>query len=544
MKKDYTSLVDLIDSSCIRFSNLIAFENMGCKLSYNKVDELSKAFASYLINNTNLQKGDRIALQMPNILQYPIVLLGALRAGMVVVNINPFYTAQEMLDQIKDSGAKGIVILENFAHKLEETFNFKELQGHKEIIVTSVGDMFGGIKGKMIDMFLKYFKRMVPHYNLPTAKRFKTVLREGSKLPYKQQNLNPADIAFLQYTGGTTGISKGAILTHSNIVSNINQFYKWTKSKIKEATEIQITPLPLYHIMSLTNTLSMFGIGAKNVLITNPRDLKGFIKELRKHSFTLFTGVNTLFNALMSKKGFFKVSFSSCKIVMGGGSSIQEPVAKKWKEITNTNLVEAYGLTEASPGVIANPVDGNHTLNTAGIPLSDTEIKIVNDNGKELEPGIPGELLVRGPQVMQGYWNNEQETENVFINGWLKTGDIARITENGCVQIVDRKKDMIIVSGFNVFPNEIEIAVLKHPKILEAAAIGIPHHYSGEAVKLFVVTNDTSLCEEEIKQFCRSQLTGYKIPKYIEFRSSLPKSPIGKVLKRLLKEEEATLSPV
>ncbi len=542
MKKDYSSLVDLIDSSCNRFSNLIAFENMGCKLSYNKVDELSKAFANYLINNTNLKKGDRIAFQMPNILQYPIVLLGALRAGMVVVNINPLYTAQEMLGQMKDSGAKAIVILENFAYKLEETFNLKELKGQKEVIVTGVGDMFGGVKGKMIDMFLKYFKRMVPRYNLPTAKRFKTVLKEGFKLPYKQQSLSSTDIAFLQYTGGTTGISKGAILTHSNVISNINQFYDWAKSKIREADEIQITPLPLYHIMSLTNTLSMFGIGAKNVLITNPRDLKAFIKELKKHSFTLLTGVNTLFKGLMSKKGFFKVNFSSCKIVMGGGSAIQESVAKKWKEITNTNLVEAYGLTEASPGVIANPVDGNHTLNTVGMPLSNTEIKIINDNGKEVESGIPGELLVRGPQVMQGYWNNVQETKNVFINGWLKTGDIARITENGCVQIVDRKKDMIIVSGFNVFPNEIEEAALRHPKVLEAAAIGIPHHYSGEAVKLFVVTNDSSLCEEEIKQFCRNGLTGYKIPKYVEFRSSLPKSPIGKVLKRILKEEKEAIS--
>ncbi len=534
--KKHNSLVDLIENSCEKYSNLIAFENMGAKLSYKKIEKLSRDFASYLLNNTNLKKGDRIALQMPNILQYPIALLGSIRAGLIVVNINPLYTPQEMIIQLKDSETKAIVILENFAYKFEEIF--ENLNHNHEVIITGLGDMMGNIKGFMINKFIKYYKNLIPNYNLPNAKKFKDILKIGEKKTFEKYKLNGEEVAFLQYTGGTTGTAKGAILTHNNIVSNINQFYEWTKVKIKEAKEIQITPLPLYHIAALTNTLSMFSLGAKNVLITNPRDLKGFIKELRKHSFTLLTGVNTLFKALMNKKEFFKINFSNCKIVIGGAAPIQEEVAKKWKALTNTNLVEAYGLTEASPGVIANPVDGNHHLNTIGLPLSNTQIKLIDENGEETKYGGKGELLVKGPQVMKGYWKNRKETDLVFIDGWLRTGDIATIDKDGYIRIVDRKKDVVIVSGFNVYPNEIDNIVSDHDKVLEAGVIGIPDERTGEALKLFIVKKDVSLTTEEIIEYCKTKLTRYKIPKYIEFRNELPKSSVGKILKRTLKQYE------
>ncbi|MCP3659000.1 MAG: AMP-binding protein [Bacteroidetes bacterium] len=533
MKK---TLTELIETSCEKYSNLIAFENMGTKMSYAKVERLSRDFASYLLNKTSLKRGDRIALQMPNVLQYPIALIGALRAGLIVVNVNPLYTSEEMTTQLKDAETKAVIILENFAHKLEDTF--KSLNHKPEVIITEIGDMLGGFKGFMVNKLVKYYKKLVPKYNLPNAKKFKKVLKIGSSLPFKKLKFQEEEIAFLQYTGGTTGTAKGAILTHKNISSNINQFYRWTKIKLKEANEIQITPLPLYHIAALTNTLCMFNMGAKNVLITNPRDLKSFIKELKKHSFTVLTGVNTLFKALLNKKEFFKVNFSNCKIVMGGAAPIQENVAKKWKAITKTDLVEAYGLTEASPGVIANPVDGNHLINTVGVPLFNTEIKIIDEKGQEVDEGKKGELIVKGPQVMKGYWNNEKETQEVFIDGWLRTGDIATIDDKGYIRIVDRKKETVLISGFNVYPNEIDKIITDHPKVLEAATIGIPDERTGEALKLFIIKKNHSLTKEEIIEYCITKLTRYKIPKYIEFKNELPKSPVGKILKRELKKLE------
>jgi len=532
----YESLPDLMEEAFAKYKTLIAYENMGSKLTFQRVNELSRDFAAYLMNKTNLKRGDRIAIQMPNLLQYPIVMLGALRAGLIVVNVNPLYTSSEILYQIKDAGVKAIVVLENFAKNLEEAL--KNMDSQKEVIITRVGDMLGPLKGFFVNSILKYLKGMIPKYNLPYAVRFNKVLREGKKLPFIKPNINREETAFLQYTGGTTGVAKGAMLSHRNIIANIEQVYMWGKGKVEEKKETTIAPLPMYHIFCLTNILLMLKLGAKSVLITNPRSIKKFIKELKKHPFTILSGVNTLFNALLSKKAFCKVDFSHCKIVLGAGASIQEAVAKKWEYVTGTPLIEGYGLTEASPGVVFNPSDGKHQLNSIGLPLPHTQIKITDDEGQELPNGEVGELLVRGPQIMKGYWNRQDETDQVFLDGWLKTGDIAVIAEDGYVKIIDRKKEMINVSGLKVYPTELEGVAVRHPKILEAGVIGIPDERSGEAVKLFVVRKDRSISKEEIISHFRKFLTGYKIPKYIEFRKSLPKSPIGKILRRVLKEEE------
>ncbi len=532
----HESIVDLMESAFEKYKELIAYENMGSKLTFQKVNELSRDFAAYLLNRTKLKKGDRIAIQMPNLLQYPIVMLGALRAGLVVVNINPLYTPSEILHQIKDSGVKAIVVLENFAKNLEDALS--DLDSKKEVIITRVGDMLGNIKGFFINTILKHFKGLIPKYNLPNAVKFKKVIKEGKKLLFKKTKISGDDIAFLQYTGGTTGVAKGAILTHKNIISNIEQIYKWGKHKVEEKKETTIAPLPMYHIFCLTNTLLMLRLGAKTVLITNPRAIKKFIKELKKHSFTMFSGVNTLFNALLNRKEFYKVDFSHCKIVLGAGAAIQETVAKKWENVTGTPLIEGYGLTEASPGVVFNPFDGNHQMNSIGLPLPDTKIKIADDNGQELPIGEAGELLVKGPQVMKGYWNKQDETDQVFIDGWLKTGDIAVIRDDGYVKLIDRKKEMINVSGFNVYPNEIETVAVQHSKVLEAGVIGVPDERSGEAVKIFINRKDNSLTKDEIREHFKKFLAGYKRPKHIEFRNILPKSPIGKILRRVLKDEE------
>ncbi len=534
-RKKYNTLIDLIESSCLKYSDLIAYENMGTKITFKKLDELSKNFASYLINNKNLKKGDKIAIQMPNILQYPIVLFGALRAGLIVVNINPLYTPQEMLTQIKDSEAKAIIILENFADKLENIL--EKLDNIKEIIITNIGDMMGSFKGFLINNITRHYKKLIPKYEIPGAIKFKETLKLGQKEIFIKPEIDSETLAFIQYTTGTTGTAKGAMLTHNNIIANLSQISIWMKGNIEEGKEICISPLPLYHIFSLIVAFLMIQYGAKNVLITNPRDIKKFIKELRKHSFNLITGVNTLFKELLKRKKFFKVDFSNCKIVMGGAASIEENVAKKWFSITNTNLIEAYGLTEASPAVTANPIE-NPKLNSIGIPFIDTEVKIIDEHDREVNIGQKGELIIKGPQVMKGYWNKPLETEKVIINDWLKTGDIAIKDSNGFIKIVDRKKEIVNISGFNVYPNEIDNVVNEYYKVLEAASIGVPHEKSGEALKLFVVKKDRSLSKEEIIKFCRTKLTGYKIPRYIEFRDLLPKSAVGKISKKDLKEQE------
>ena len=469
IKSQYTALTDLLESSCKKYSRNIAFENMGTKLTFNKLEELSSNFASFLINCTNLQKGDRIALQMPNLLQYPVVLYGALKAGLVIVNINPLYTPQEMLIQLKDSGAKSIVILENFAYKLCCTENVNTSQfGTKSdqqdprlskklldntnienVIITKLGDLMGTFKGFLVNNIAKYIKNIVPKYNISNVKYFKDALVLGKKKKYYQPTIYSEDLAFLQYTTGTTGTAKGAMLTHKNVIANLSQVSIWMKDSVEESggNEIAISPLPLYHIFSLIVSFIMIKFGTKNVLITNPKDLNYFIKELKKYPFTLITGVNTLFKALLNKEKFETVDFSNCKIVMGGAAPIQEGVAKKWYKITGTKIIEAYGLTEASPGVTVNPID-NPKQNTVGFPFIDTEVKVIDEDENELKVNQKGELIIKGPQVMEGYWKKKAATEQTIVNGWLKTGDIAVINKDGLIKIVDRKKEIVIVSGF------------------------------------------------------------------------------------------------
>ncbi len=553
IRSQYATLTDLLRDSCKKYSNNVAFENMGSKLTFAELEELSCNFASFLINHTKLQKGDRIALQMPNILQYPVALYGALKAGLVIVNINPLYTPEEMFAQIKDSGVKAIVVLENFAYKLnykntnldnvDRNYNLNlhsilEETDLENVIVTKVGDLMGTFKGFVINSIVKYIKKIVPKYDKKNIMYFKDVLILGKKNQYYSPTIYAEDLAFLQYTTGTTGTAKGAMLTHKNIVSNLSQVSIWLKDTIKNGVgnETSISPLPLYHVFSLIVSFIMMKLGVKNVLITNPKDLDAFIKELKKYRFTLLTGVNTLFKALLNKNEFKKVDFSNCKIVMGGAASIEESVSKKWYEITQTKIIEAYGLTEASPGVAVNPI-GNPYVNSVGFPFIDTEVKVIDEDERELGPNQKGELIVKGPQIMEGYWGKKGATEQSVVNGWLKTGDIATINKNGLIKIVDRKKEIVIVSGFNVYPNEIDNIVTMHPKVLEAACIGVPDEKSGEALKLFVVKKDPSMTAQEIKDFCRKLLTGYKIPRYIEFKDSLPKSAVGKISKKDLKEE-------
>ena len=543
----YESIVDLMNDSFDKYKNLIAYQNMGAKIKFGKVDELSRDFASYLVNVLKLEKGDRIGIQMPNLIQYPIVMFGALRAGLTVVNINPLYTPTEISHQIKDSGIKSIVILENFADKLEESLEKTNLKC--QVIITKVGDMLGSIKGFFVNTILKHLKGLIPNYNIKNKIYLKKTFEIGKKISFTSSKVKSSDIAFLQYTGGTTGVSKGAILTHRNILANIEQIYEWAKNIFEEKKETVIAPLPMYHIFCLANILLTLKLGAKCVLITNPRAIKKFIKELKKHPFTFISGVNTLFNALMKNKEFLKVDFSHCKIVLGAGASIQENVATEWESITGTPLIEAYGLTEASPGVVFNPFDGTHMKNSIGLPLPGTQIKIVDEKGNKVSNGKPGELLVKGPQVMSGYWNNIDETTKVFENGWLKTGDIAIRGQDGYYRIVDRKKEMINVSGFNVYPNEIENIATLHPEISEAGVVGIPDSKTGEAVKAYIVPKTNFLTKQEVLLHFKKYLTGYKVPKKIEFRKELPLSSVGKILRRVLKEEETTscvehLSPV
>ena len=531
----YPSIVSFIEESFRRYHDLPMCENMGKQMTYGEVDQLSKAFAAYLQNNTSLQPGDRVAIQLPNLLQYPIALLGVLRAGMVVVNINPLYTHYEMAASLKDSQAKAIVVLANFAHNLEKVLAETSLQ---TVIITEVGDMLGGIKGLFTNLAVRHLKKLVPSYHLPQAVPFKRVLRDGRKAQFQRADVQGNQIAFLQYTGGTTGVSKGAILTHRNVVACIEQMATFMRVRLKEREEIVITPLPLYHVFSLVvNLMAMIKIGAKIVLITNPRDIPSFVKELRKHRFTTITGVNTLFKMLLEAPGFASLDFSGLKVALGGGIALQAAVAKQWKEVTGNSLIEGYGLTETCSAITCNVLEGTHQIGSVGVPTPSTIVKVVDDQNQEVPYGTAGELLVKGPQVMQGYWQQPQETAQVLEDGWLRTGDVAVMDKDGIITIVDRKKSMINVSGFNVYPNEIEAVVSDHPQVLEVGAIGVFDKDAKEVIKLFVVKKDPALTEEALIAYCRERLTNYKVPKYVEFRTTLPKSNVGKILHRVLKEE-------
>ncbi|NBB93293.1 MAG: long-chain-fatty-acid--CoA ligase [Gammaproteobacteria bacterium] len=531
---EFDSVVDVIDKSCNEFRDKVAYVNFGAELTFGQVDRHSAAFAAHL-QAMGLEKGDRIAIMMPNVLQYPIAVFGALRAGLVVVNTNPLYTARELKHQLIDSGAKAIVIMENFASVLEAVIDDTEIE---HVILTSMGDMLGTLKGMMTNLVVRHVKKMVPSFTLPNARPFNTVLREGGNERFQPVELEHEDIAFLQYTGGTTGVSKGAVLTHGNMVANMQQASAWLGRRLDIGEETIITALPLYHIFALTaNCLVFVKLGGRNVLITNPRDMHGFVKELGKVRFTAITGVNTLFNGLLNTPGFDQLDFSSLKMTLGGGMAVQRAVAERWKKATGVTLVEAYGLTETSPAACINPMDLQEYNGAIGLPISSTACRVIDADGNPLPGGETGELCVRGPQVMKGYWNRPEETAKVLDDdGWLRTGDMAKMDENGYFYIVDRKKDMILVSGFNVYPNEVEDIVANHPKVLEVGAIGAPDEKSGEVVKVIVVRKDDSLTVKELREFCREELTGYKVPKYVEFVAELPKTNVGKILRRELRD--------
>jgi long-chain acyl-CoA synthetase len=535
--REYGSIVEILEQSCAKNNEKVAFVNFDTTLTYAELDSLTRDFAAWL-QKKGLKKGDRIALVMPNILQYPVALFGAMRAGLVVVNTNPMYTAREMKHQLVDSGARAIIILENFANVLSEIRNEVPLEF---IITTSVGDMLDFPKGLLTNLVLKYVKKVIPEWNLPGSISFSKVLKEGKQSGFDQPELTHEDLAFLQYTGGTTGVAKGAMLTHLNMVANMLQSRDWMKAAdIGTNHETVITALPLYHIFALSaNCLVFMALGGTNILITNPRDMPAFIKELSKVPFSVIPGVNTLFNGMLNTPGFADLDFSKLKGALGGGMAVQRDVANRWKEVTGTALVEAYGLTETSPAACINPMDIEEFNGCIGLPISSTECAIMNEAGEPLPQGERGELAVRGPQVMKGYWKRPEETAKVITeDGWLLTGDIAIMTEDGFFKIVDRKKDMILVSGFNVYPNEIEDVIALHPKVLEVAAIGVPDEKSNEAVKVFIVKSDPSLDEAELRTHFTKQLTGYKRPRHIEFRDELPKSNVGKILRRELRDEE------
>jgi long-chain acyl-CoA synthetase len=531
---EYNSIPHIMETAYARFADNPAFHQMGKTITYRELQQLSRQFGSYLQNDLKLQPGARVALMMPNILQYPVSLFGILSAGMVAVNVNPLYTARELQHQLKDSGAETIVIFANSAHVLQGVLDKTPV---KNIIITGIGDMLGFPKALLVNTVIKHVKKMIPAYNLPQAVPFMRALSRGNPNAFRPAAVKQEDFAFLQYTGGTTGVSKGAVLTHRNIVANVLQARSWIRSRMIEGKEIMITPLPLYHIFSLTaNCLVFSSIGALNVLITNPRDFPNFVKELKKWQFTAMTGVNTLFNALLNTEGFDTVDFSHLKTSLGGGMAVQEPVARRWKEVTGVALVEAYGLTETSPAACMNPANIREFSGYIGLPISSTIVSIRDDEGKEMSLNEVGEICIKGPQVTEGYYNRPEETAKVFTaDGFFKTGDMGFMTEKGFVKLVDRKKDMVNVSGFNVYPNEIEEVVVTHPKVLEAAVIGVPDDKSGEAVKLFVVRKDPSLTVEELKDFCKKNLTGYKVPKHFEFKNELPKSNVGKILRKDLR---------
>ena len=533
--QEFRSIVSVLESSCKRFRERPAFRNFGTTISYGDLDRMSSQFAAYLAMDLKLKKGDRIALMMPNLLQYPIAIMGALRAGLIVVNTNPLYTARELRHQLKDSGAKAIVVMDSFAHTVAEVLPDTEV---KQVIVTGVGDMLSFPKGMIINFVRKYIKREVPDHGIAGAIGFEEALRRGRRHNLPLIDIAAEDIAFLQYTGGTTGLSKGAMLTHRNLVANMQQSSSWIGAQLRPGQEIIITALPLYHIFSLSaNCLSFMKIGGLNHLITNPRDMPGFVRELKTSGFTCITGVNTLFNGLLNTPGFDQLDFSKLHMTLGGGMAVQRAVAENWKKVTGCTLVEAYGLTETSPAACINPLDMKEYNGAIGMPVPSTDACVKDEEGRVLPMGEVGELCIKGPQVMLGYWQREEETDNAIdVEGWLRTGDMARMDEKGYFFLVDRKKDMILVSGFNVYPNEVEDVVAMMPGVLEVAAVGVPDEKSGEAVKIVVVKKDPSLTTEAIKAFCKENLTGYKLPKVIEFRAELPKTNVGKILRRELRD--------
>ena len=533
----HSSLVELFEESCTKYRDNPSFANMGGTLNFGQLDAMSRDFAAYLQEVLKLEKGDRVALMMPNLLQYPVAMFGILRAGMTVVNVNPLYTPPELKHQLNDSGAKAIVIVANFAHTLEAVLADSPI---RHVLTTQLGDMLPFPKSFIVNFVVKYIKKMVKPFKIPQAIPFMKALAKGRYCTYQKPEITNDDIAYLQYTGGTTGVSKGAILTHRNMLSNVAQATEWIRPVIKEGEEIIITALPLYHIFSLTaNCITFMAQGGCNVLITNPRDIPAFVKELSNWEFTAITGVNTLFNALIHNDEFKNLDFSHLRLTLGGGMAVQEAVAVDWKKVTGAPLLEAYGLTEASPAVCINPLNLKEYNHSIGLPVPSTLVSIRDEDGKVVEDGEIGELWVSGPQVMRGYWQRPDETANTLTSdGWLKTGDIAKMDENGFFFIVDRKKDMILVSGFNVFPNEVENAIALHPGVLEVAAIGVDDVKCGEVVKVFIVKADNTLSEDDVTAHCKNHLTGYKRPKQIEFRDELPKTNVGKILRRALKEEE------
>lgn len=529
----YASIVDMFHKYTEVYAERSAFINMGAEISYRELAEQATAFAAYLQNDLGLIKGDKFAIMVPNCLQYPIALFGALIAGLTVVNVNPLYTARELEHQLKDSNTKAILIIQNFASILEKVLDKTPVE---KVILTSLGDRLGTVKGAVVNGVVKYVKKMVPAFNIANTVHFNKALAKGYKSTFTPVELIGEDLAFLQYTGGTTGVSKGAMLTHRNMVANLEQAKAAIKPQLEEGKELVVTALPLYHIFALTaNCLTFITLGGTNLLITNPRDMPGFVKELSKYPFTAITGVNTLFNGLLNTPGFSELSFANLKLSLGGGMAVQRPVAEKWESVTKTRLLEGYGLTECAPLVTLCPYNQTHYSGSIGLPASSTDIRIVKEDGSIAGIDEAGEMLVKGPQVMKGYYNRQEATDEILKDGWLATGDVACMDENGFFKIVDRKKDMIIVSGFNVFPNEIEEVVASNEGVLEAAAIGIPHEVCGEVVKIFVVRKDPNLTEKDLIAHCRENLTNYKVPKIVEFRDDLPKTNVGKILRRELR---------
>ena len=529
---NYQNIVEIYDQSIKNFGDNVAYKNMDVELTYKEIDKHVNALTWFFQNKTNLKKGDKVALQMPNLLQYPVAIFACLKAGLVIVNTNPLYTADEMLHQYKDSGAKAVIIVENFAFNLEKILS---QTGIETVITTTIGDLLGGLKGSIVNFVIRKIKKMVPSYSLPGSISLKNILKENSGKKGTSVSINNDDTAFLQYTGGTTGVSKGAELTHGNICANVSQVESWIGKNISEGEEVIITALPLYHIFALTaNCLTFFRYGSKNILITNPRDMPKFCADLKKNPFTAITGVNTLFIGLMNQEVFKNLDFSKMKLALGGGMAVQDVVAEQWEKLTGCALLEAYGLSETSPAATINPWNGKHQIGSIGLPLPSTDIKILDDNMKEVKVGEPGEIAIKGPQVMKGYWNRPEETKKSMHGDYFLTGDVGTMDEKGFFKIVDRKKEMILVSGFNVYPNDVEKAISENPKVLEVGVRGEKKEDGTEFVRAFIVKKDPSLTEDEIINFCREKLTNYKVPKSISFREELPKSNVGKILRRLL----------
>ena len=533
---EITTLRDVIEHSCREFADHTAFSNLGTELSYREMETLSGDFAAWLQQHAGLRKGDRIALMMPNVLQYPLALYAALRAGFVVVNVNPMYTADELEAQLRDSGARAIVVLENFAHTLQTVLPRLQMD---TIIISRIGDLLGPVKGTLVNLVVKHLRKAVPPFSLDTAIPLRTALAEGRRLQFEPPPLTPTDTACLQYTGGTTGVAKGAVLSHGNLAANVAQLSQWLSIVSRPGEELVVTALPIYHIFSLTANILLFGqLGSHNLLITDPRDMKSFVRELGRQPFSAITGVNTLFNALLHAKGFAQLDFSRLHMTLGGGMAVQAAVAEQWQQVTGSTLIQAYGLTETSPGVCINPMNDSQFNGTIGPPLPSTEVSIRGPQGQELATGEDGELWIRGPQVMREYWHHPEETAKVLTDdGWLHSGDIAHLDQQGRVTLVDRQKDIILVSGFNVYPNEVEDVAARHPGVREVAAISVADEKSGEAVKLFVVREQADMDADSLIDWCKQHLARYKVPRQVEFREALPKTNVGKILRRKLRDQ-------